>query len=356
MQHIKHCIDQLIENKTVGNIMVRVGRGDEILCDLKATAEARELTNRTLFDMASVTKIVAPTSLALLAMDRGLLSPDDSVSRFFSVPADKSALTVRHLLTHTMGIGHKSLLDAAPEREGIEEHILRIPSDIPIGTDVRYSCPGFILLGRILETIFDERLDRAFAEQVAAPLGMQSTCFLPDRNQDFVNANRAPDEAGLVNDYNCRHLGGVCGNAGLFSNLTDMTVYAKMLLAHGAPLISKATFTRAMQNETEGMSESRGLGFLYVDGRYAQTGGLFPVGSIGHCGHTGQSVFADPRSGLYVIILSDATVSTSKKYGRENYAEVMRMRHDVHAAIQADIEQKGNFNHELSDSSHSKSR
>jgi CubicO group peptidase (beta-lactamase class C family) len=80
-----------------------------------------------------------------------------------------------------------------------------------------------------------------------------------------------------------------------------------------------------------------GLVFLYVDDRYKQTGGLFSQGAIGHCGHTGQSVFVDYRSGLYVIILSDATISTVKKYGNEHYNEVMDMRSRLHAAIKQDM-------------------
>lgn len=86
------------------------------------------------------------------------------------------------------------------------------------------------------------------------------------------------------------------------------------------------------------MSESRGLGFLYEDDRYNQTGGLFSQGAIGHCGHTGQSVFVDYRSGLYAIILSDATISTVKKYGNERYYEVMDMRSRLHAAIKQDMQ------------------
>lgn len=335
MRNLEGYLDALFEAKTVENIMVKVGRGDEILYRTARSAEDRALTDETLFDMASVTKIVATTSLALIAMDRGLLSPEDPVGKFFSVPADKAGMTVRHLLTHTMGIGHKSLLEATPAC--VEAYILQIPSDIPIGTDVRYSCPGFILLGRILEKIFGTRLDQAFRKLVAVPLGMRSSGFLPDRTRDIVNANPREDERGLVNDYNCRFLGGVCGNAGLFSNLEDMTHFAKMLLSRGAPLISEATFMKATQNQTVGMSESRGLGYLYVDERYRQTGGLFPAGSIGHCGHTGQSVFVDPESGLYVIVLSDATANVVKQYGSGHYGKVMSMRHDLHAAILADL-------------------
>lgn len=137
---------------------------------------------------------------------------------------------------------------------------------------------------------------------------------------------------------NCRHLGGVAGNAGLFSDITDVTKYVKMLLDYGAPIIKRETFCEAIKNYTKEMSASRGLGFLYVDERYNQTGKLFPVGSIGHCGHTGQSVFVDIKSGLYVIILSDATISTVKKYGYEDYSTVMKMREDIHNAIKADID------------------
>jgi CubicO group peptidase (beta-lactamase class C family) len=92
-------------------------------------------------------------------------------------------------------------------------------------------------------------------------------------------------------------------------------------------------------NYTVDKDSSRGLGFLYVDKRYEQTGGLFQDGAIGHCGHTGQSVFVDYRSGLYVIVLSDATISTTKKYGAEHYGEVMQRRHDLHFAIKQDLKQ-----------------
>lgn len=342
MNNLKKCIDLLLSDKTVENIIVRVGRGDEILCDVKRTVEDRVLTDRTLFDMASVTKIVATTSLALIAIDKGLLSVSDPVSKFFPVPDDKKKMTVKNLMTHTMGIGHKSLLKHTDGYETVQDYILNIPSDIPIGTGILYSCPGFIVLGRILETIYGERLDVAFKKRVAEPLGMHSSGYLPDRTLDIVNANGKEEMCGVVNDYNCRHLGCVAGNAGLFSNLEDMTTFAKMLIARGAPLFSKKTFAIAAQNYTENMdtvktSGHRGLGYVYVNENFMQAGGLFPDGSVGHCGHTGQSVFVDPESGLYVIILSDATLNVAKKLGKSSYEPVMQMRHDLHAAIKADL-------------------
>ncbi|MBQ5926323.1 MAG: beta-lactamase family protein, partial [Clostridia bacterium] len=200
-----------------------------------------------------------------------------------------------------------------------------------------YSCPGFIVLGKILEKIYGQSLDKAFENFVAKPLGLTETKFIPQRRENVINANLSEELRGIVNDHNCRFLGQVAGNAGVFSNIVDMTKYVQCLLNKGEPLFSEKTFSLATKNYTSDKSESRGLGFLYVDNRYEQTGGLFADGAIGHCGHTGQSVFLDYRTGLYVVILSDATVATIKKYGAERYDEVMKMRKELHCAIKNDL-------------------
>ena len=333
MIYLENAINEFVENKIVSHIAVRVGIKDKILCDTFRGG----VDENTLFDMASVTKIMATTSLALIAIDRGLMSLDDQIDKFF--PTDK-AMTVKNLMTHTMGIGHKPLNIEGNTYENIAERILEIPSDIQIGTDVLYSCPGFILLGKILEKTFGKPLNECFEEMVAEPLGLENTSFLPKNTQNAVNSNLDEKKRGVVNDYNCQFLGGVAGNAGLFSNLSDVTKYVQFVQNRGKPLIGEDTFLAAAQNYTAGMRESRGLGFLYVDGRYKQTSGLFAEGTIGHAGHTGQSVFVDYNSGLYVIILSDATISTVKKYGREHYDEVQAMRAQLHAAIKRHLQEE----------------
>lgn len=329
MKTLEKEIDTFVECGLIENVAVRVGRGDEILYD----TFRGDVSETTLFDMASVTKIIATTSLALIALDRGLLSLDDCVCKFFST--DKK-ITVKNLLTHTIGIGYKELYKESCGYDAIAEKILEIPSDIPVGSEVRYSCPGFILLGKILEKVFGKRLDKAFDELVAKPLEMTSTSFLTSEKNDIVNANLTEEERGIVNDYNCRSLGGVAGNAGVFSNLSDMTKYARALIC-GFPLISRETFDLAVKNYTADKSESRGLGYLFVDGRYKQTGGLFEEGAIGHCGHTGQSVFLDYRTGLFVIILSDATLHAVRDFGIESYEKVTNMRERLHKAIKSDL-------------------
>lgn len=337
MKNLQACINEWFADQKVTNLAVRIGRRDEILHDHFQSTE-RELTEKTLFDMASVTKVVATTTLALIALDRGLIKLDTPVSQFWPVPEDKKTLTVFHLLTHTLGYGHQKLFEPDVEYSMIQELILSYPCLSAPGTETRYSCPGFILLGRIVETVLGIPLDAAFEQYVARPLGMISSTFHPDPAQT-VNSNRTPESRGLVNDYNSRFLGGVCGNAGLFSNMADITRYVKMMLAEGSPLISRDTFRLATQNHTKGMSESRGLGYVYVDDRYVQTGKLFAEGSVGHCGHTGQSVFVNLQSGLYVIVLSDATIQTVHRYGIDpkHYQHVIKMRKEIHSAIHKDL-------------------
>ena len=339
MKNLNAYLDSLFQEKFLHNVAIRVGKGDQILCDLYRSSEG-EINQNTLFDMASVTKIVATTSVCFIALDRGLIALDDKVSKFFDCPAEKENLTVYNLMTHTIGFGHKPLDKDFINYDNVAQHILNIPLDIPIGKDVLYSCPAYILLGKILEKVFGERLDVLFKKLVAEPLGMISSSFLPDRTKQIVNSNREECYRGIVNDYNCQHLGGVAGNAGLFSNIADMTLYAKMLINKGAPIIKSETILNAAKNHTEGMTNARGIGFVYVDSDYALTGGLMPVGSIGHGGHTGQSIFVDIKSGLYCIALTDCTISVIKTEPEYYYYEkVKEVRQKMCEAIKRDLNQ-----------------
>ena len=342
MKHLNRQINQLFDDQIVHHLALRIGRNEEILHEVYR-GDHGSVDEHTRFDMASVSKILATTSIALIALATEKIHLEDRVTNFFPGPVDKQEMTIRHLLTHTMGVGHMPLNFPGNTYENIPAYILDLPSQEKIGTKVLYSCPGFILLGRILEKVYGKRIDILFQEMVARPLGMTETCFCPEHTENMVNSNRDADFLGVVNDYNCRFLGCVAGNAGVFSNIADMTRYIHMLQAGGVPLFSRETLALASQNYTASMGDGRGLGFLYVDEHYAQTGDLFPVGSIGHCGHTGQSFFLHREIGLYVILLTDATVSTVKKYGKENYEEVKRMRADLHHAIKLDLQEMGSI-------------
>lgn len=324
-------LDKLIVERLAENIVVRVGREKQILYE----ARRGEADEHTLFDMASITKIMATTTLALIAFDRGLLSQDSTVREFF--PSCQRKITVEQLLTHTGGVGYGRLRDLCRPGDDVGERIAGMPPLAPAGTQVQYSCLGFILMAKILERVYAKPLDAAFDELVARPLGLTETTFSPAAGNRIVNANQSKNERGIVNDPNARFLNGIAGNAGLFSTLDDLTIYVAWLLRRGAPILREAVFLDAIRCHADDGNEARALGFVYVDKKYPQTAELFPDGSIGHCGHTGQSVFVDPHSGFYVIILSDATRAVTRKFGYDKYDEVMTMRAALHAALKEDL-------------------
>ncbi len=329
----KAIVADLINENEISNIAIRVGRGETVLDELYFNS----VNEDTLFDIASMTKILSTTMLMLMAVDRKLITLNTKVGNYFNVSTHYSNLRIIDLLTHTMGIGHKNLTQQGNSYDNIAEYILSL-KDIAPATDVLYSCPAFILLGKIVEKIYGKRIDCLFNEMVAKPLNMRRTSYLPNRNDsNIVNSNISVQDIGIVNDYNSRFLGGISGNAGIFSCISDLTVFVKTMLRSGSPLLSEDTMDIASKNFTENMSAARGLGFRYVDNRYKQTGDLFPVGSIGHVGHTGTSVFFNRESGLYVIILSDATISITKKYGKEIYDKVKLIRQQIHNAIKKDL-------------------
>lgn len=337
MKHTSAQIEALQAEGTLQHLALCVGRGEDTVFETYVCPQGIP-DEHTLFDMASVTKVVVSTTLALRAWSEGLISPQESVSSFFPCPPDKRTLTVRHLLTHTMGIGHRNLCAPGNTYDNIAEKILALPLESAPGQDVRYSCPAFVLLGKILEKIYGARLDTLFNRLVAKPLAMEESGFLPDPTKAIVPSDKDPRSHAVVNDYNCRYLGGVAGNAGLFSNMHDMRRYVRALLRGGDGLFRTDVLNTATQNLTANIpGEARGLGFLYVDNRYTQTADLFAPGSVGHTGWTGQSVFFNRESKLFVILLTDATRCSEQKHGEVHYDEVMRMRQLLHGAIARDL-------------------
>ena len=334
MENLKSYINELFLNDLLHNIAIKVGKKDEVLLEYYKSNEM-DINENTLFDMASVSKMLCTTTLSLIALDKGLISLEDKVTKYFEVP--EKGITIKNLLTHTIGIGHKSLNLPHISQQNVAEYILNLPSDIPIGSDVLYSCPAFIVMGKILEKVFGDRLDKVFEEYVTKPLGMDKTCYLPLRQSNMVNANVEEKDKGRVNDYNCQFLGGVAGNAGVFSNITDVTKYIKLLIEGGKPLFSKDVLKIASENHTVKMQESRGLGFVYSDDKYLRTADLMPIGSIGHGGWTGQSVFVDLKSGLYVIILTDLTVSTQRKFGSPDSDLTKEIIKNIHFKVKQDL-------------------
>lgn len=290
--------------------------------------------HETLFDMASLTKVVVTTMVAYQMIERGKLCLTDSIADYLDVPADKKGITIQHLMTHTAGFEpFFNIEEAAKTKDQVVQVIMRRPLFRGIGEQVHYSCIGYIVLGKILEKIGQMTLEALAKKYVFEPLGLSSSTYHP------VGENIAPTEKyslenkhlqGIVHDENARFVGN-SGNAGLFSNLQDMMVFAHMLACGGKykdkAYMSPAMFRRGIVNYTEGLGESRGLGFsLYTYNLHA-SGDLFSYGSFGHTGFTGTSMFVDKETGLYVVLLTNRVY-----HGREDTG-YLAMRRQLHNQI-----------------------
>lgn len=237
-------------------------------------------------------------------------------------------------MTHTSGIAaHFHLTDWTDDPAKAVDVILAQPLVARPGEATIYSCMGYILLGKILEQVGGQHLDRLARDWVFDPLGMTRTTYRPEGDiapteWDSINGRLI---CGTVHDENARFLKGISANAGVFSDLDDMIRFAVMLAcggsqADGSAFLSPAMYRLATTNQTPGKSEHRGLGFqLAGDGSFM--GDLFPAGSFGHTGFTGTSLAVDPSSGLYVVLLTNRVNPT-----RDNLA-IIRFRKIFHNAI-----------------------
>ena len=309
----------------------------------RATLLSENADEFTYFDVASMGKVLVTSTLILQSIDRGFLSLENTLGEFFDVAdPQKAAITIRQLLTHTSGIIRHELTRETCRKgtDAIAAEILSYPLEYEPDTNYIYSCNGYILLSFILEKCHKRPLEELYRDWIATPLQLKRTSFeiaLDEPNAAVCYFWRNRVEAQRFDDLNVLAMGRAVGSGGQQSCLHDIEKFPEAIHEKSELLYSEPLFALAEKNYTPHYAEGRGLGYLVVDASSPQTGKLFPIGSFGHCGHTGQSVFVDPQSGLYVIILSDATISKVKKHGKENYNEVMQMRTDIHNAICADL-------------------
>ena len=325
-------VDDAIARRELPGAVVLVGRGDQVVYHRafgrRAVAPAPEpMSEDPIFDLASLTKLVATTPSVLQLVEQGRIRLDDPVARF--IPGferyGKGGITIRHLLTHTSGL--RPDLELTVEFTGADEAIRRAVEEVPIappGTRFLYSDINFFLLGRIVERVSGERIDRYAARHIFAPLGMTDTMFLPPAllrariapTQRCLplawpcNQPDAPFMRGVVHDPTARRMGGVAGHAGVFSTAADLSRYCRMLLGGGrlggVRILSPATVALMTSPATPaGMADVRGLGWDIDSSFSANRGELFPVGSYGHTGFTGTGLWLDPASKSYVIFLSN---------------------------------------------------
>ncbi|HVN39341.1 MAG TPA: serine hydrolase [Myxococcota bacterium] len=274
------------------------------------------MTADTIFDLASLTKPIATATAVMQLVEEGRLRLDDPVAKYWPEFAarGKSRITVRDLLTHFSGL--RSDLDLSRDWSGYDTAMRRVAAERPASrraTGFRYSDIGFLALGELVRRVSGEPLDAWCARRIFGPLGMTDTEFRPSpavqpRIAPTADARRE-DLRGRVDDPTALRAGGVAGHAGLFSTGDDLARFAEMLLdggaLEGARILEPETVSQMTTPQTPpGQPVLRGLGWD-IDSPYAARGGGFPVGSFGHTGFTGTSLWIDPSSRTYVILLAN---------------------------------------------------
>ena len=332
LARIDALIDQAIRDGRLPGAVVLVGHGGEIVYERAfgarslASGTPEPMTLDTVFDLASLTKVVATTTSVMMLVEEGRLRLRDRVADFVPGFASqgRQAVTITHLLTHTSGLAPDLPLEQT--FEGTETAIARTLALPPAAApDERfiYSDLNFMLLAEVVRQAGGLPLDRFAEERIFRPLSMADTSFNPPA---ALAPRIAPTEPcaplawpcggpgavmlrGRVHDPTARRMGGVAGHAGLFSTARDLARFCSMLLARGAhdgvrvlaPL-SVARMTRV--STPPQLADRRGLGWD-IDSRYSSNrGDLFPIGSYGHTGFTGTSLWLDPASETFVIFLS----------------------------------------------------
>ena len=271
----------------------------------------------TIFDCASLTKVLITAPAVMMLVEEGRLRLIDRVTKHLpEFSGGKSLITVKQLLTHFSGL--RPDVDLEPEWSGYETGIQRAYQEVPIvepGSRFIYSDINYILLAEIVRRISGQPLDEFARERIFEPLGMTETSFRPAASlvPRIAPTERLPDGTllhGTVHDPTTRYMGGVAGHAGVFSTADDLGRFAQMMLNGGrlgdARVLSPLSLARMTSPQSPPAHPAlRGLGWD-IDSPYSSTrGDLFPSVSYGHTGYTGTSMWIDPITKTYIILLTN---------------------------------------------------
>jgi Beta-lactamase class C and other penicillin binding proteins len=304
------------------------------------------VTPSTVFDLASVSKVVATTAIAMLLYQSGQLSLDTPLGAILPafvagrVPGDLArTVTIRHLLAHSSGLPpYIEFFKQVTTKEQLLNACLKLPLEEPPGTRGYYSDPGFILLGKVLEVVGGVPMDVFAGRDIFEPLAMTSTTYcpkpemwgaIPPTEVDTVFRHRRIQ--GEVQDENAWILGGVAGHAGLFSNVTDLLRFAREVLEAKSKEDRKNNLFQATTVETFGTrpgpaDSSRALGWD-TPSPDSSSGRFFSSRSIGHLGYSGCSLWIDRDAGIAVVLLTNRTWPDRKSQ------QIRQVRPAFHDAI-----------------------
>ncbi len=268
----------------------------------------------TVFDLASLTKVVATTPAVMQLVERGKLRLNDPAAKYIPEFAQngKEDITVRQLLTHYSGLAPDLDLTAPWRGKDAALHMaFSAPPEVPPGSGFIYSDVNFIVLGALVERVTGVPLDQYVQARVFGPLKMMHTRYLPPASWRAKIAPTEYDERGVmlrgeVHDPTARRMGGIAGHAGLFSTADDLSKFAEALLG-GSTILSPLSIEKMSTPQQPSTAHTlRGLGWDIDSPFSSNRGELLPVGSFGHTGFTGTSLWIDPTTRTYIILLSNA--------------------------------------------------
>jgi serine-type D-Ala-D-Ala carboxypeptidase len=277
-----------------------------------------QVTGDSIFDLASVTKVVATTSMAMILYERGLLDLEMPVAgvlpEFTGHDPRRGEVTFHLLLAHSSGLpAYEKLFLRATSKDEFLREAFSVPLKYAPGAHAEYSDIGFILLGLALERIAEESLDRFCQREVFGPLGMAHSAFNPPSAWKPQIPPTADDKTfrkqiiqGEVQDENASVMGGVAGHAGLFSTASDIATFAHVLLSGGSPIVRRETLAVFTRRQDSPAATSHALGWD-TPSTPSQSGQYFSPSSFGHLGYTGTSLWIDPERRLSVTLLTNRT-------------------------------------------------
>lgn len=298
------------------------------------------MTVDTVFDMASLTKVMATTGSVMRMVQLGEIRLNDPVARYIPDFGQngKQEITIRQLLTHYSGL--RPDLDLKPDWMGQTEAFRLANAEKPIyppGSTFVYSDINFIVLGELVQRISGLTLNRYAETFIFNPLGMTNTRFLPPQSWFGRIAPTEKDERsglmlrGLVHDPAARQMGGVAGHAGVFSTADDTAKFAQAILNGGAPVWSHLMVEKmTTPQQPPNLTVVRGLGWDIDSPFSSNRGELLPVGSFGHTGFTGTSLWIDPATNTYIVILTNAV--------HVKHGNAITLRSEVATAVAAALE------------------
>lgn len=287
----------------------------------------------TLYDLASLSKVVGTTSAVMLLWEDGRIDLDAPVSSYLPefTGNGKEHVTIRHLLTHTSGLPDGADM-GAPSADDALARALRVPLRRQPGASVEYSDVGFVVLFAAAERAAGEPLYRLLDRRLFGPLGMTSTTYVPGEGCErcVSTARGAASFRGKVHDPTARQLGGIAGNAGLFATVHDLARFAAMM-ANGGELGGVRVFRERTVREftrRQAGAGTRAMGWdTPTGGDAGAAGSRISRSAFGHTGYTGTSLWIDPDRGTWVVLLANRT------YDPRGANRIQALRRTVHDAV-----------------------